>query len=219
MSAINIGQDLSNQFGSARDQGRRPTCLIFALSDAHSFIVESSWFELSCEYLFFQTKQLDKTDANKGATASSAAKALADEGQPEETDWPYLEKLPSDLAAWQPPSDIANLFVCDTDRTSLSFDEVYQKVTSNNVVVVCINLSAAFYTPDKDGLIDSSEPVTFTVRHAVLAVATGVIGGKRILKVRNSWGSAWGIGGYAWVSESYLSPRIFSTILVLKRTL
>ena len=55
MSSITVRHDLRGRFGPARDQGRRPTCLAFAMSDAHAATREP-WAELCCEYLFYHAE-------------------------------------------------------------------------------------------------------------------------------------------------------------------
>ena len=42
------------------------------------------------------------------------------------------------------------------------------------------------------------------MNHGVVAVGQGVDGGKRFLKIRNSWGGAWGEKGY--IRLAYGSP-------------
>ena len=49
----------------------------------------------------------------------------------------------------------------------------------------------------------------FHCRHAVIAVGFGEVGMQRAILIRNSWGPGWGLGGYAWLTENYVQPRVF----------
>jgi hypothetical protein len=82
--------DLRNQFGPVRDQGARPTCMAFAASDAHSF-ARASVDPLSAEYAFYHAvhRQLIP-DRTKGVSFSAMVDAIATDGQPLESSWPYL---------------------------------------------------------------------------------------------------------------------------------
>jgi len=55
----------------------------------------------------------------------------------------------------------------------------------------------------------ATEPPDPDRRHAVVAVGHGNNGVGRLVMIRNSWGPMWGIGGYAWLSEDYLAPRLY----------
>jgi hypothetical protein len=35
------------------------------------------------------------------------------------------------------------------------------------------------------------------------------VGGQAAILVRNSWGPTWGIGGYGWLTERFVGPRLF----------
>ncbi len=208
MSSITVRHDLRDRFGPARDQGGRETCLAFAMSDAHAAAIGEPWSPLCCEYLFYHAKQRDKTPAHQGTTVPAIRAALEIDGQPIETDWPYLTALPTDLKMWKPPAKIGTLFRRKSKRNGTAFDEIWDAVEADSPALVCMTLSGAFFGPNKDGVIDSDEAVDPDVRHAVLAVATGKWGKKKLMLVRNSWGNTWGLSGYAWLSERYMIPRI-----------
>jgi C1A family cysteine protease len=214
MSSITVRHNLSGRFGPVREQGGRATCLAFALSDAHAAAIGASWSPLSCEYLFYHSKQRDKTPAHQGTTPAAAMAALEHDGQPAEADWPYLTDLPTDLATWKPPAKIGTLFHRKSSVNGMAFDEVWNAVEADTPTVVGMTLSLAFSFPDKDGLVDSDEPEVPTVKHAVLAVATGVLGKKKLVLVRNTWGDTWGLSGFAWLSERYLDPRVIIALAV-----
>ena len=200
--------DLRSRFGVSRDQGTRPTCLAFAISDSHTFARDST-SEFSCEFLFYYAKTRDGTSPHSGTTMSHARDALENEGQPLETDWPYIQNLPSDLKDWTPPVPPPTVYRRTSSRLAGGFDEVWHTINGSQPVVVGMSISDAFYNPDDEGVIDSSEPIDLKRRHAVVIAGTGLRAKDRFLLVRNSWGEDWGIEGYAWLAESYATPRIF----------
>lgn len=140
--------------------------------------------------------------------------ALEHDGQPVETAWPYLSTLPADLAKWKPPAKVGALFRRKSKKKGTLFDEVWDAIEDDRPILIGMTISAAFFGPDKDGVVDSNEPQDPDLRHAVLIVATAKRRRKKYVLARNSWGDTWGLSGYAWLSERYMGPRIKVAITI-----
>lgn len=216
MSVVPL-RDLRPAFGEARDQGSRPTCCAFACSDLHA-AARSPWSALSCEYAYYHGVQRQGTGNNGGVSLQSMLDVLQYDGQPHEAAWLYSLKPTVDLANWHPPSDVGEIFRAEcADAEPCDISEVCTSIDAGKPVVLIQTISSAFYsTPDADGVIDSSEAIDRTRVHAVVAVAHGLRDGQKLVLVRNSWGRYWGINGYAWLSERYLSPRLIESSTLTK---
>ncbi len=68
----------------------------------------------------------------------------------------------------------------------MAFDEVWDAVEADQPILIAMTVSPAFFTPDGDGVVDTTEPESPDLRHAVLAVATGKRGKKKLVLVRSS---------------------------------
>jgi hypothetical protein len=185
------------------------------MSDLHAAVRKTKSL-LSVEYIFYRAQRRASRPPDTGATVADILATLREDGQPLEVKWPYLLSLPTDLSQWIPPSDIAPLFRRAGATCNESFPSIVREVDLGNPSVVMLRLSPSFYSTDSTGVVDQmpNESVDPFCRHAVVAVGTGKVGRKRAVLIRNSWGTAWGDHGYAWITEEYLQTRIFGMALL-----
>jgi hypothetical protein len=198
--------DLRANFGPARDQGARPTCLAFAASDAHAALL-GPWRPLSCEFAFYHAQRRAGRPPSYGAILPAMLQALQHDGQPLETEWPYLGGLPADPDGYAPPA-VKQVFRRHGETGSEDYDDIVRRLRTGETPVVLLTISDPFYMPDAAGIVygvGGEDPVR---RHAVVAVGYGRVGAEDAILVRNSWGADWGLHGHAWLPRSYLAPRI-----------
>ena len=211
MSSITVRTDLRGRFGPARDQGARPTCLAFAASDAHAATREP-WTELCCEHLFYSAKKHDGSSPDEAARLPSVCHVLEHVGQPVESAWEYLAKLPADRKRWKPPARLGRLYTRASKDAGTGFAEAWAAVAAGHPALIGLTISPGFFRWDAAGVIDADEPVVPPQRHAVIGVAAGERQGRKLLMVRNSWGKTWGLSGYAWLTERYATPRVLVVV-------
>lgn len=207
--AVKIIHDLRPMFGPVRDQGARPTCLAFATSDIHAAL-RGKWTPLSCEFVFYHAQRRGGASPHVGATINSMFEALRKDGQPVETDWPYLAGIPPDIKLWVPPKMVGPVFRRDGSKHTGHVDEIITFIDGGFPPLITMCLSDSFYSPDRDGVVraSSGELPDPARRHAMCAVAHGTVGSERAILVRNSWGARWGLAGHAWLIEPFLIPRL-----------
>jgi hypothetical protein len=205
--------DLRGSFGVARDQDPRPTCLAFAASDSHA-AARSDWEPLSVEWAYYHALKRDGGLPHQGVTLDAILATIKSDGQPVEGEWPY-SKLPIiDIESWKPPAPARQLFFRDHGSCSETVQHVIDELNGGSPVLITMTLSDAFFRPTADGIIQSDEPTDPKRRHAVVAVGHGERGSNDFVLIRNSWGEAWGLKGYAWISVAYLTPRLTAAAIM-----
>ncbi|NTE68089.1 peptidase C1 [Agrobacterium tumefaciens] len=208
--------DLRHLFGEVRDQGLRPTCLAFAVSDCHA-AHRDGWEPLSTEFAFYQAQKRAGLPPTAGSALLHVLDAVREDGQPPEVSWPYLDDLPSDVSKWGPPP-VSQKYFRASERADGSFADIVGHLSTGSPPVLVLTIGERFFMPDEYGMVRAATGEADVARHAVVAVASGENGEGNWLLVRNSWGAGWGIDGHAWVSEQYVSRRLHR-LAVLKEDL
>jgi hypothetical protein len=214
---IEIAADLRAQFGAVRDQGARPTCMAFAASDTHAGL-RDGWSPLSCEFAFYHAQRRAGREPHQGALLSSMLETLRQEGQPEESGWPYLPAVPADLGQWTPPATLGERYGRNGAGGDVDLAQISAALDQGRPVMLLTMLSASFFRPTAAGVVDPApkEGPDPAMRHAVIAVGHGRAEGTPAILIRNSWGTAWGLGGHAWLTDRFLKPRLFRTAILME---
>ena len=202
--------DLSVDWGPSHFQGKRATCLAFALSDLnrHANNVTPA---LSAEYLYRSAaKRMPSWQAGHGLHLMPALEAVAQPGQPTALACPYATDEPAE----QPPNlptlptiatSVSRLYASPVQVTDVDTSKIAAELLSGNPVGLVIKLTESFYTPVV-GAVDFSHKVLDGLHHAVVAIGLGIHGTTQEphIRIRNSWGTGWGDGGKAWLPFKYV---------------
>lgn len=199
--------DLTDALGPVRNQGRRSTCLVFALSELHRHrhgVLEV----LSPEFLYRAAAALTPGwRPMRGLPVASGLAAVASPGQPQEQHCPYEVGEPAELPPLVPPANY-QLYSAPGSQGAVSVSELVSSLKAGKPVGLVLRLTDTFFKP-MAGMVTFPAPLAPTnAVHAVVAAGLGTHGtfGECVL-IRNSWGEAWGINGNAWVPVAYVQEH------------
>lgn len=219
---LKIDVDFREKLGAVRHQGRRPTCLSFAASDAHQYM-RNHPLPFCVEWLHYHAAQWagNGTGRNTAIAFQHACSVLHVIGQPEEAYWPYSGQW-STTESWQPPSNMPRLWKCISSKCYASMDLIRAQINQFVPVVIGLYISDAFHI-QQDWIwsdlnvvlgMDLGHGIEKRRSHAVVIVGYGSFSGEPVMLIRNSWGPEWGSDGYAWVREAYLWQRIYYGFII-----
>ena len=207
-SSLSVAVDLRSGFGAIRAQGERPTCAAFAASGCHAYSIDADSPELSVEYAFYHAvARTVAKDRTTGVNFAAMSAAIAGDGQPAESAWPYIPHLgPADH--WSPPANVGTIYRGGLNRISCDLVSVRAELESARPVFVITDISKSFYFTARGAIVNASSAERREGTHAVIALGFGHLDAAVCYLIRNSWGPSWGTDGYAWLHEDYLEPRL-----------
>ena len=193
------------------DQGQLGSCTAFATCAAFDFLEASSgnaFLDPSHLFQYWNTRELEgTTGTDSGASIRDAIKVTGQFGMCAESLWPYVIKK---FRTKPPAKCYARARTCEVAE--------YLRVDSTNIVELKTCLAGGYPIVFGATLYESFENPGPNSRGIIRMPKKGeqVLGGhaqvivgyddaKKAFKVRNSWGTGWGVDGYEWMPYAYLT--------------
>ncbi|MCF7689313.1 MAG: C1 family peptidase, partial [Cephaloticoccus sp.] len=223
-----------------KDQGRRPSCSVFAVVSALEYIYADNTgqpIKYSEEYLIWATgrtiQQLGASiqnenstgeDADTGFALTEVVTALRTYGIPPASSMPNTVGVRNNVVAAPPPEVIAEAqahtlvavhLVPGRDNATQLNNIVH---ALNAGIPVAIGTAWPRFTNMRAALLDTQIP---SYGHAITLVGytcpTGRLQDTKFI-FKNSWGVKWGAGGYGFATYAYLQEHLNSAILLELQT-
>lgn len=202
------------------DQGQRPTCLAMAMTGAHEHTVKApvSGQHFSAEYLHWASGNY----AGGRGIPAAASRALSDDGQPPADQWPYAEGTDDTAAGYSPPVQVVGPFARRTSVSqSLDFDDLVDALRDGQWPILGLRVTDAFAAagagivlPNGPGRGGHAVLMVGAARVSGTALAPQVGDGERLLCVRNSWGTAWGLDGHKLITEKAIGQTLITAFVL-----
>lgn len=208
---ITAQYNLASRLGAARDQGRRPTCLLFALSALNRYEHRIE-VPLCVEHLARQV-EVQGSSWRRGVSIYNGIGALRTAGQGFESVYPYDGNVLDRPLQPPPPSrdDRYSSHVIEIPAKSAS---VRDALAEGSICGLAIKVTDCQFSVESDGIVRPAPTESAHGLHAVAAVGWGTCDhdGTDYVLVRNSWGTEWGDQGHAWFDVTYLDEILLNCI-------
>ena len=187
-----------------KDQGQCGSCWAFATTaNAESVwaISKGQLLDLSEEFLVDCASGAGYYNMGcNGGQPDSALKYMINNGQCTEASYPYTSGVTKTAGPCQKCTSAGVKFSSCSDVTPK--DQVALKgAVAISPVVIAIEADTRYFQSYTSGILDSTACGT-SLDHAVEIVGYGTENGMDYWKVRNSWSSSWGEGGYVRIKKS-----------------
>lgn len=218
----------------AKDQGRRPSCAVFAVVGAIEFLNAENTGraeKFSEEYLIWATRRtlqrpdapdaaLQGDDADTGFALTEVVMALRTYGIPLERSLPNTQGRDLAAVGEPPPAVVAEARA--RTRGSVHAVPGRDPATQLNNIIHALNAGIPVtigtgwprFFNMRAALLNSQAPA---YSHAVTLVGyrcpTGRIEDTTFI-FKNSWGAAWGANGYGYATFGYLAQHLHTAILL-----
>ena len=199
--------DLRDVLPPTGDQGRRGTCVAFALTALHTAAIASNdeRLALSEEYLFWAAKKRDGHPGD-GTTYPAAVRGLFEDGQCQAEHWPYDDATSHNESGYSPSATAtadAQSRTADGLNHAVAVDEVREALAGGSPIAIAIPVWPDFDAADGKGVASLPPNIDqLSLEHAV--VIAGHDRTQSAVLIRNSWGGEWGDDGYAWFEDHIL---------------
>jgi C1A family cysteine protease len=187
---------------TVRDQGTRGTCVAFAVTACHEHYRRQD--ALLSEQFLYTCCKISDGDTLEGTRIESAVRVLKQIGQAKAKTVPYdhTGRSPQkyDLKIFR---EARNRRIKTIRRITPHPRVIEQYLSKEQTVISVLEVQPSFFKP-VDHVIDI--PITPSIEglHAVLLVGYGKRNdGLPYFIIRNSWGTRWGISGYAYLTYQY----------------
>lgn len=217
VQALPTRVDLRKHMSPVRDQGSFGSCTSFATMGLQEYLLkkQNRYVQQAPAYNWYQSRrQTGSKGIDNGVPTEFAVKMLDAYGSIPETDMPYLsaadqkkEALRIGFLTQAPSSELIakgkqNRIVTGY-KTVTTLSAVKKGLADGMPVVLAMRVFSSMGNTPKSGLLPMpTNKDTFQGGHAVLAV--GYDNEKRVIIVRNSWGTNWADGGYFYMPYEYL---------------
>ena len=201
--------DLRAEQGPVYGQGALGSCTAFAITKGLREHLQRKNGErtvpLSALYGYYETRRLAGHNVFKdtGGTILEGMKALKESGSAPELLWPYeiskFHIMPT-VEAYMAAQEFK---VTQTVQLA-GLEDVKAALAKGHSVAFGFVSVGKIMSPDADGVMPMPQPGDpIHGGHAMLAV--GYDETRQQLIVRNSWGDAWGLGGYAYLPYAFFT--------------
>jgi C1A family cysteine protease len=199
--------DLSPYFTAIEDQGNLNSCTGNAIVSLleYYYSIKSNPLDFSRLFIYYNERIMEGTESlDNGAFIRDGIKSLAKYGVCTEKLHPYsysnVKVRPS-----EPAYNEALKYKISKYKRLLTLDDMLHSLNNNNPFVFGMSVYSSFEgnAIARNGQLDMpSVGETEIGGHAVAAVGYNIK--KRLIKVRNSWGSNWGDKGYFYMPFDFI---------------
>jgi len=201
--------DWTDEMTPVKDQANLGSCVAFAVCAVKEWQEKKEWkteigtkknYDMSEQFLYYKCKEIDKWPDQEGTSFRYAMKVLSKNGVPVEIGWQYDPDYKGKPEKWA--ESVAQWYRCGSYWRITTLEEMKTLLALKGPQVAGILCFNEIFNPNKDAIITMPSKRRKSIGgHAICLV--GYDDSASLLKFKNSWGTAYGENGYAYISYDY----------------